>query len=105
LRIYVGESDHHDGSPLYQAIVRFLHDRGIAGATVLRGIEGYGADARIHTTRILSLAMDLPIVVEAIDEDDRLRPLLEELEAMVGAGLITVQPVEVIADRRPTDRS
>jgi PII-like signaling protein len=100
LRIYVGESDHHDGSPLYQAIVRFLHDRGISGATVLRGIEGYGAHAHIHTTRILSVSMDLPILIEVVDEDERLRPVLPELEAMIGSGLITLQAVEIIADRR-----
>jgi PII-like signaling protein len=101
LRIYVGERDHHDGSPLYEAIVRSLHDRGIAGATVLRGIEGYGADARIHTTRILSLAMELPVVIEAVEEEAKLRAFLPELDAMMGSGLVTLQPVEVIADRRP----
>jgi PII-like signaling protein len=99
LRIYIGESDHHDGAPLYQAIVRFLRDRGIAGATVLRGIEGYGAKAHVHTTRILSLSMDLPVLVEVVDEEERLRAVLPDLDAMVGDGRITLERVEVIAHR------
>jgi uncharacterized protein len=99
LRIYIGESDHHDGVPLYQAIVRFLRDRGIAGATVLRAIEGYGANAHLHTTRILSLSMDLPVLVEVVDEEERLRAVLPELDAMVGDGLITLEKVEVLAYR------
>jgi PII-like signaling protein len=95
LRIYVGESDHHDGTPLYQAIVRLLLDRGIAGATAIRGIEGYGAHARVHSTRILSLSMDLPVVVEAVDDEDRIRTVLPALATIVGGRLITLEPVEV----------
>jgi uncharacterized protein len=104
LRIYIGESDHHDGAPLYQAIVRFLRDRGIAGATVLRGIEGYGANAHLHSTRILSLSIDLPVLVEVVDEEERLRAVLPELDAMVGDGLITLERVEVLAYRPAPSR-
>jgi PII-like signaling protein len=99
LRIYIGETDRHDGAPLYQAIVAFLRERGIAGATVLRGIEGYGANAHLHTTRILSLSMDLPVLVEVVEEEERLRAVLPDLDAMVGDGLITIERVEVIAYR------
>ena len=99
LRVYIGESDQHEGMPLYQAIVRFLRDRGIAAATVLRGIEGYGANAHLHTTRILSLSMDLPVLVEVVDEEAKLRAVLPELDAMVGDGLITLERVEVIVYR------
>jgi PII-like signaling protein len=99
VRIYVGESDQWAGKPLYHAIVELLRDRGIAGATVLRGIEGYGAHARLHTARILRLSEDLPILVETVDREDRLRPVLPELDAMIGDGLITLERVEVLAYR------
>lgn len=102
VRIYVGESDHRGGRPLYQAIVELLRERGVAGATVLRGIEGYGAHARLHTARILRLSEDLPVVIEAVDREDRLRPLLPELDALVGDGLITAERVEVVAYRGGT---
>lgn len=102
VRIYMGESDQHGGRPRYQAIVELLRERGVAGATVLRGIEGFGAHARLHTARILRLSEDLPIVIETVDGEDRLRPLLPELDALVGDGLITLEPVEVLAYRGGT---
>lgn len=101
VRIYIGESDHVGGQPLYEAIVRLLRERGIAGATVLRGIEGFGRAARLHTTRILRLSEDLPILIEVVDEEERLRAVLPELDAMVEGGLITLERVEVIAYRSP----
>jgi PII-like signaling protein len=102
-RIYLGESDTWHGRPLYEAIVHRLRERGIAGATVLRGIEGYGAAARIHTTRILRLSEDLPVLVEVVDREDRLRAVLPEIDAMIGGGLITVERVEVVAYRPSGD--
>lgn len=101
-RIYIGEADHHDGHPLYQAIVALLRERGIAGATVFRGIEGYGANAHLHTTRLLRLSEDLPILIEVVDQEARLRAVLPELDAMIGDGLITLEPVEVVAYRAGT---
>lgn len=101
VRIYIGESDHHGGEPLYQAIVRLLRERGLAGATVLRGIEGFGRHARLHTTRILRLSEDLPILVEFVDEEQKVRAVLPELDEMVSEGLITLEQVEVIAYRSP----
>jgi uncharacterized protein len=98
-RIYVGEADKWHGKALYQAIVELLRDRGMAGATVLRGIEGFGAQAHLHTTRILRLSEDLPVLIEIVDQEDRLRAVLPELDAMVGDGLITLEKVEVIAYR------
>ena len=73
VRIYIGESDTRDGRPLYDAIVRHLRERGIRGVSVFRGIEGYGRSSRVHTTRILALSEDLPILVEAVDAADRIR--------------------------------
>jgi PII-like signaling protein len=99
VRIYIGEGDHHDGKPLYQAIVAFLRDRGVAGASVFRGIEGFGANAHLHTTRILRLSEDLPVLIEVVDQEDRIRAVLPELDAMVGDGLITLGKIEVVAYR------
>lgn len=98
-RIYVGESDSWHGEPLYEAIVKLLRERGLAGATVLRGIEGFGAKQHLHTTRILSLSSDLPVLIEVIDQETRLRAVLPELDAMVAGGLITLEQVEVITYR------
>lgn len=99
VRMYLGDSDTSHGKPLYHAIVEFLRDRGVAGATVIHGIEGFGAKARIHTDRILRLSDDLPVLIEVVDEETRLRELLPELDAMIADGLITVERVEVIAYR------
>ncbi|MGK2850695.1 MAG: DUF190 domain-containing protein [Candidatus Limnocylindrales bacterium] len=94
-RIYIGEADRHHGRPLYQAIVELLRERGIAGATVFRGIEGFGANARLHTSRILRLSEDLPLLIEIVDQEDRLRAVLPELDLMIGDGLVTLERVEV----------
>ncbi|HEX8026201.1 MAG TPA: DUF190 domain-containing protein [Candidatus Limnocylindrales bacterium] len=98
-RIYIGESDTWHGKPLYEAIVHLLRERGLAGATVIRGMEGFGARHHLHTSRILSLTTDLPILIEVVDEETRLRAVLPEVDAMVGDGLITLEPVEVFAYR------
>lgn len=99
VRIFIGEADTWQGRPLHEAIVHLLRERGLAGATVLRGIEGFGAKQHIHTTRILSLSNDLPIIIEAVDAADRIRAVLPELDAMVAGGLITLQQVEIVGDR------
>lgn len=103
IRIFIGESDTWHGKPLYQAIVELLRERGIAGATVLRGIEGFGANAHIHTTRILRLSQDLPVLIEVVDQEDRVRGILPDLDAMVEDGMITLEPVEVIVYRARRD--
>lgn len=99
VRIYLGENDHWHGKPLYQAIVERLRERGLAGATVLRGIEGFGAKQHLHSTRILSLSEDLPILIEAVDHEEKIRAVLPELDEMLGDGLITVEKVEVMTYR------
>lgn len=91
LRMYLGESDHWHGKPLYQAIVERLRERGLAGVTVLRGIEGYGARQHLHTSRILSLSEDLPIVIEVVDAEAKIRQVLPEIDEMIGDGLITLE--------------
>jgi len=99
LRIYLGESDQWHGRPLYQAIVERLRERGLAGATVMRGIEGFGAKQHVHTTRILSLSGDLPVLVEAVDSEERVRAIIPEIDQMLGDGLMTLEKVEVITYR------
>jgi uncharacterized protein len=99
LRIYIGESDTWHGRPLYQAIVRRLREEGLAGATVLRGIEGFGAHSRLHTARILRLSEDLPLVIEVVDREDRIRNALPILDEMVTEGLITLEDVDVLVYR------
>jgi PII-like signaling protein len=99
LRIYIGEADRWQGRPLYEAIVILLRERGLAGATVVRGIEGFGKNAHLHTAKILRLSEDLPVVIDVVDTERRIRDVLQELDAMVGDGLITLEPVEVVVYR------
>ena len=105
LRIFIGESDTHDGRPLYQAIVETLRRQGLAGATVLRGIEGFGKSSRLHTAHILRLSEDLPIVIECVDTDDKIETVLPALDAMVGDGLITLERVEIRVYRANGNRT
>jgi PII-like signaling protein len=104
LRIFIGESDKHRGRPLYEAIVEEARRRGMAGATVLRGTLGFGANSRIHTAKILRLSEDLPMVVEIVDTPERIEAFLPDLDAMIGEGLVTLEKVQVIAYRH-TDQS
>ena len=99
LRVFVGESDRWHGKPLYQAIVERVRAEGLAGATVLRGIEGFGADSRLHTARILRLSEDLPVVIEIVDSAEQIERIMPILDVMVGEGMVTVERVEVIAYR------
>lgn len=103
LRIFVGESDTWHGKPLYQAIVERVRVEGLAGATVIRGIEGFGADSRIHTSRILRLSEDLPVVIEIVDTEERIASILPLLDEMVSEGLVTLERVEIIAYRSASD--
>jgi PII-like signaling protein len=104
LRIFVGESDTWHGRPLYQAIVERAHAEGMAGATVVRGIEGFGGSSRIHTARILRLSEDLPVVIEIVDSDEAISRVLPALDEMVTEGLVTLESVDVIAYRtRPVE--
>jgi uncharacterized protein len=102
LRIFIGESDRHDGRPLYEAIVlkaRALH---LAGATVLRGAMGFGHSSRLHTTKILRLSTDLPLVIEIVDGEAQINALLPVLDAMLGGGLVTLEKVRVLHYRPGT---
>lgn len=95
LRIFIGESDRHEGLPLYEWLVREARTRGLAGATVLRGLEGFGARSRLHTARILRLSNDLPIVVEIVDTRDKIEAFLPRVDEAVQEGLATLEKVEI----------
>ena len=99
VRIFIGESDLWHGRPLYQAIVERVRADGIAGATVFRGIEGFGAKSHLHTSRILRLSEDLPIVIEIVDTADRIETLLPALDEMVDDGLVTIESVQIVSYR------
>jgi len=99
LRIFIGESDKISAKPLYEAIVELARERGLAGATVTRGLLGYGASSRIHTAKILRLSEDLPIVVEVVDAPEKIEKFLPELDSMITEGLVTLEKVRIIAYR------
>lgn len=101
LRIFLGESDKVDHKPLYEVIVRAAREEGLAGATVLRGVEGYGANSRvIHTAKILRLSEDLPIVIEFIDTEENIRKFLPTVDGLFEqaecGGMVTIEKAEVI---------
>jgi PII-like signaling protein len=99
LRIFIGESDRWQGRPLYEAVVLEARERHLAGATVLRGPMGFGKSSRLHTAKILRLAMDLPLVIEIVDAEDRIRAFLPVLDGMMQGGLVTLERVQVIEYR------
>ncbi len=99
LRIFIGESDKHGRKPLYQAIVEMLREEGMAGATVLRGVEGFGANSHLHTARILRLSEDLPIVIEVADTAAKIEAIMPKLDEMVTDGMVTLERVEVVTYR------
>lgn len=96
LRIFIGEADRWQGKPLHEAIVAEARARGLAGASVFKGFEGYGAHSRIHSAKILQLLEDLPVLVEIVDTEEKIRAFLSVIDAMVQEGLVTMEKVEVI---------
>ena len=96
LRIFLGESDRHDGDPLYESIVLKAREAGLAGATVLRGAMGFGASSRLHTSKILRLSADLPLIIEIVDTEEKINAFLPTLDRMIGGGMVTLEKVRVI---------
>ena len=96
LRIFIGEDDKFGGSPLYEAIVLKARELHLAGATVLRGPMGFGASSRLHTTKILRLSEDLPLVIEIVDSEDKINSFLPTLDEMMSSGLTTLEKVQVL---------
>ena len=96
LRIFIGENDRHEDRPLYEAIVLKARETHLAGATVLRGPMGYGHSSRVHTTKILRLSEDLPLVIEIVDSEEKINGFLPILDAMMSSGLVTLEKVQVL---------
>ncbi len=105
LRIFIGESDRHEGMPLFEWIVRRAREEGLAGATVLRGLEGFGAHSRLHTAKILRLSSDLPIVIEIVDAEEKIEAFLPKIDDAIEEGLATIEKVEVRFYRSGTGKS
>jgi uncharacterized protein len=108
MRIFIGESDKFHGKPLYEALIERLRQKGLAGATVLRGVAGFGASSTMHTDKVLRLSLDLPIIVEVIETEEAIQAVLPDLDEMIGGGLITLERARVImyrpGDVRPSQR-
>jgi uncharacterized protein len=96
LRIFIGESDRADHKPLYEAIVLKARELHLAGATVLRGPMGFGKSSRLHTSKIIRLSMDLPLVIEIVDSEEKINSFLPVLDEMIGGGLVTLEKVKVV---------
>ena len=99
MRIFIGESDKYQGKPLYDALVERLRAKGLAGATVLRGVAGFGASSTVHTDKILRLSLDLPIIIEVVETEAAIQKVLPDLDEMIGGGLITLERARVIMYR------
>ena len=96
LRIFIGESDRYEGRPLHEQIVNQARELDLAGATVLRGIMGFGAHSRIHTTKILRLSQDMPLIIEIVDSEEYINRLLPHLDDMIDEGLVTLEKVRIL---------
>lgn len=96
LRIFLGESDRHEHKPLYEAIVLKAREKGLAGATVMRGPMGFGHSSHLHTAKILRLSEDLPLVIEIVDSEEKINAFLPELDSIMGSGLVTLEKVKVL---------
>jgi PII-like signaling protein len=105
LRVFVGESDKWEGRPLYEALVLRAREMGLAGATMLRGLMGYGAASRIHTAKILRLSEDLPVLVEIVDSPEKIASFLPVIDEMVKEGLVTLERVQIIIYRHGAQRA
>lgn len=99
LRIFIGEGDKYEGKPLYEAIVNLARQKGMAGATVIRGVMGFGAHSRMHTAKVLRFSEDLPIIIEIVDKPEKIQQLLPEFDDMIEEGLVTLEKIRVMAYR------
>ena len=108
MRIFIGESDKYHGKPLYEALLERLRRKGLAGATVLRGVAGFGASSVVHTDKVLRLSLDLPLIIEIVETEEAIQGILPDLDEMIGGGLITLERARVImyrpANVRPTEQ-
>ncbi len=99
MRIFIGESDKYQGRPLYEVLLERLRAKGLAGATVLRGVAGFGASSKVHTEKVLRLSLDLPLIIEVVETEETIQSVLPDLDQMIGGGLITLERARVIMYR------
>jgi PII-like signaling protein len=99
MRIFIGESDRYHGKPLYEALLERFRGKGLAGATVLRGVAGFGAASKLHTDKVLRLSVDLPLIIEVVESAEVIQTILPDLGEMIGGGLITLEKANVILYR------
>ena len=99
MRVLIGESDKYHGRPLYESLLELFRSKGLAGATVLRGVAGFGAESVVHTEKVLRLSLDLPIVIEVVETEEAIQAVLPDLDEMIGGGLITLERARVIMYR------
>ncbi len=108
MRIFIGESDKYHSKPLYEALLEKFREKGLAGATVLRGVAGFGASSVVHTEKVLRLSLDLPLIIEVVETEEAIQSILPDLDKMIGGGLITLERARVIlyrpANVRPSER-
>lgn len=104
LRLFVGEAEEWQGKPLYQVVVEHAWHHGIRGATVLRGIEGFGPEHHLSTDRLPDIAENLPLIIEMVDTDEHIEALLPLLDRLMQRGMITVAPIEIIVDEERAER-
>lgn len=102
LRIFIGDSDRFEGRPLYEWLVIRAKEQGLAGATVLRGLMGFGANSRVHTAKIMRLSEDLPIIIEVVDTEEKIRAFLSDIEGVIKEGLVTIEKADVQIYRSST---
>jgi hypothetical protein len=103
MRVFIGESDKYRGKPLYEALLERFRKKGLAGATVLRGVAGFGASSVVHTEKVLRLSLDLPLIIEVVETEETIQSILPDLDEMIGGGLITLERANVIL-YRPGER-
>ena len=105
MRIFIGESDKFHGKPLYEALLEKFREKGLAGATVIRGVAGFGASSVVHTEKVLRLSLDLPLIIEVVETEEAIQRILPDLDDMIGGGLITLERAQVILYRPADARS
>ena len=108
MRIFIGESDKYQGRPLYEVLLERFRAKGLAGATVLRGVAGFGASSKVHTEKVLRLSLDLPLIIEVVETEEAIQSVLPDLDQIIGGGLITLERARVImyrpANARPSEQ-
>ena len=103
MRIFIGESDRYKNRPLHEVLIDYFHSHGFAGATVLKGVAGFGSNSVLHTDRLLSLSQDLPLIIEVVDNGEKIEEVIPQLDNMLQGGMITLEKARVIRYKKPDE--